>query len=310
MDEVFAADVAEYLERQPRQLPSKYFYDPLGSALFEAICRLPCYRITRSESALLQRHARDIVSTLAAPHLPRRARLRQRRQAGHPGRTFWRPLPDGALNRHLLSRAADGQQPDRRPWRRRRHRRARSDLRGRAAGAGTRTAQHQRADARAVPRLQHRQFRPRRRPRPDVAHPPLAAKRATRCCSAATWSNPKPTCCWPMPTRCTSPPRSTATCFAASTTSWVATSTLDGFGHRAVWNAAHQRVEMHLVSRRRQTVEIAASNLKVTFRGGDAIWTESSYKFRPDAVVADGLAAGFSAADQWARPTRSRRNSP
>ena len=49
----FVSDVAEYLQRTPRQLPSRYFYDALGSALFDAICRLPWYRVTRAETALL-----------------------------------------------------------------------------------------------------------------------------------------------------------------------------------------------------------------------------------------------------------------
>ena len=62
----FAADVAEYLQRAPRQLPSKYFYDELGSSLFDAICRLPWYRVTRAESALLARHARNILSPFGA----------------------------------------------------------------------------------------------------------------------------------------------------------------------------------------------------------------------------------------------------
>ena len=61
----FAAEVRDYLQRTPRQLPSKYFYDALGSALFEAICRLPWYRITRAESALLERHAREILRAAA-----------------------------------------------------------------------------------------------------------------------------------------------------------------------------------------------------------------------------------------------------
>src|SRR5205085_12514523 len=56
----FAEDVAYYLSLTPRQLPSRYLYDELGSALFESICRLPWYRITRTERALLERHARDI----------------------------------------------------------------------------------------------------------------------------------------------------------------------------------------------------------------------------------------------------------
>ena len=67
MSRDFAAEVAEYLQRTPRQLPSKFFYDDLGSALFEAICRLPWYRITRAERALLQLHAREILAPLRRP---------------------------------------------------------------------------------------------------------------------------------------------------------------------------------------------------------------------------------------------------
>ena len=55
--EGFAADVAFYLQQTPRQLPSRYFYDGLGSALFDAICRLPWYWVARAETALLARHA-------------------------------------------------------------------------------------------------------------------------------------------------------------------------------------------------------------------------------------------------------------
>jgi uncharacterized SAM-dependent methyltransferase len=56
----FAADVRYYLSLTPRQLPSEYFYDALGSALFDAICRLPWYGITRAESRLLTGHSADI----------------------------------------------------------------------------------------------------------------------------------------------------------------------------------------------------------------------------------------------------------
>ena len=49
----FADDVAYYLTLTPRQLPSRYLYDELGSSLFEAICRLPWYGIARAESRLL-----------------------------------------------------------------------------------------------------------------------------------------------------------------------------------------------------------------------------------------------------------------
>src|SRR5688572_33178079 len=56
----FAADVRYYLTLTPRQLPSEYLYDALGSVLFDAICRLPWYRITRAESRLLAAHGGDV----------------------------------------------------------------------------------------------------------------------------------------------------------------------------------------------------------------------------------------------------------
>src|SRR5215218_154775 len=63
----FAADVARDLALAPKQLQSKYFYDALGSSLFEAICRLPWYRITRAESALLATNAAEILRPVPRP---------------------------------------------------------------------------------------------------------------------------------------------------------------------------------------------------------------------------------------------------
>src|SRR5262245_18538775 len=58
---VFVEEVRHFLTQQPRQLPSRYLYDDVGSALFEAICRLPSYPLTRAELRLLARHAREIL---------------------------------------------------------------------------------------------------------------------------------------------------------------------------------------------------------------------------------------------------------
>src|ERR1700752_2940679 len=60
----FAWDVQYYLTLQPRQLPSRYLYDDLGSALFEAICRLPWYGITRAEARMLETHGREVFTRL------------------------------------------------------------------------------------------------------------------------------------------------------------------------------------------------------------------------------------------------------
>jgi len=63
----FAADARHYLTQSPRQMASRYFYDALGSRLFDAICELPWYRVTRAETALLARHGADILRHAGAP---------------------------------------------------------------------------------------------------------------------------------------------------------------------------------------------------------------------------------------------------
>jgi dimethylhistidine N-methyltransferase len=56
----FAEDVRAGLTAAPKRLPPRWFYDALGSSLFESICRLPWYQITRAEFALLEHHAVEI----------------------------------------------------------------------------------------------------------------------------------------------------------------------------------------------------------------------------------------------------------
>lgn len=64
----FAAEVRTGLTKTgQRELPSKYLYDELGSALFEAICVLPEYGLTRADTRLLQRYSREIIARLPSP---------------------------------------------------------------------------------------------------------------------------------------------------------------------------------------------------------------------------------------------------
>src|SRR5438128_2171175 len=60
----FAADVRAGLTAQPKTLSPKYFYDELGSHLFEAICYLPEYYLTRAETEILRRYAGEMVGRL------------------------------------------------------------------------------------------------------------------------------------------------------------------------------------------------------------------------------------------------------
>src|SRR5260370_199647 len=56
----FARDVSAGLSAQPKHLPCRYFYDREGSLLFEEICQLEEYYLTRAEREILTRHAGEI----------------------------------------------------------------------------------------------------------------------------------------------------------------------------------------------------------------------------------------------------------
>lgn len=60
----FAVDVAEGLAAEQKQLAARYFYDDLGSALFEAITLLPEYGLTRADERLLRKHASEIAAAV------------------------------------------------------------------------------------------------------------------------------------------------------------------------------------------------------------------------------------------------------
>jgi L-histidine Nalpha-methyltransferase len=72
---------------------------------------------------------------------------------------------------------------------------------------------------------------------------------------------------------------------------------LRGFAHRAVWNDAEGRIEMHLVSLRPQAVHLNGHTIR--FAPGETIHTENSYKHTPDGFRAIASAAGWRAERMW-----------
>ncbi|MCU1293340.1 MAG: egtD [Bryobacterales bacterium] len=74
---------------------------------------------------------------------------------------------------------------------------------------------------------------------------------------------------------------------------------LRSFSHEVRWNAAARRIEMHLLSCRDQTVFIRVLNRKFAFCAGETIWTESSHKFTTDELDAYAEASGFSSVRSW-----------
>ncbi|HTI78488.1 MAG TPA: L-histidine N(alpha)-methyltransferase [Mycobacterium sp.] len=77
---------------------------------------------------------------------------------------------------------------------------------------------------------------------------------------------------------------------------------VDSFEHVAKWNAAEERIEMWLRASRAQAVRIAALDLSVDFAEGEEMLTEVSCKFRPEGVDAELAAAGLRRTHWWTDP--------
>jgi L-histidine Nalpha-methyltransferase len=78
---------------------------------------------------------------------------------------------------------------------------------------------------------------------------------------------------------------------------------LNGFRHQSIWNAAESRIEMHLVSVGAQQVHLPANmggpDLTIEFAAGETIHTENSYKFSVAGIQALLAAAGFELTRTW-----------
>lgn len=75
---------------------------------------------------------------------------------------------------------------------------------------------------------------------------------------------------------------------------------LEQFRHQAVYNKIHHRIEMQLISQTNQTVWI--SGVPIQFVAGEAIWTESSYKYTLASFAFLAAQAGYEVAEVWTDP--------
>jgi L-histidine Nalpha-methyltransferase len=74
---------------------------------------------------------------------------------------------------------------------------------------------------------------------------------------------------------------------------------VDAFDHVALWNAEREWIEMRLRATRRMTVHIAELGLHVPFAEGEEMRTETSAKFRPGALRAELTGTGFELTELW-----------
>ena len=74
---------------------------------------------------------------------------------------------------------------------------------------------------------------------------------------------------------------------------------LGNFAHEARYNRRERRIEMHLRSRRAQSVRIRAAGIAVPFVEGETIWTEACHKYRLEELPEMARRTGFLPVTQW-----------
>ena len=290
------ADVQYYLTLSPRQLPSRYFYDALGSALFDAICRLPWYGVTRAENRLLVRYRSEIfarsgsISTLVELGSGSGEKLRTLLEAPTRGGHATVHLVDvsAAALESALGRLADvfGLTPVA-------HQaeyedglvavsRARRTGRALALFLGSNIGNFDRPGAESL-----------------LGQIRATLREGDRLLLGADLVKPERDLLLAY-----DDPLGVTAAFNRNilirlNTELDADFDLERFSHRAVWNPAESRVEMHLVSIADQRVRLGIAELEIDLFKGESIWTESSYKYRPDEIVALVEHAGFRCSAQW-----------
>src|ERR1700730_8954757 len=74
----------------------------------------------------------------------------------------------------------------------------------------------------------------------------------------------------------------------------------NAFMHRAIYNRDRHRIEMHLISKKAQTVRVLGRSF--SFRAGETIHTESSYKYSLERLTALARGSGWTALESWTDP--------
>lgn len=294
------ADVLGYLTATPRQLPSRALYDTLGSALFDAICQLPWYPVTRAERRLIAAHGEALADS-----------------AGQPERLVELGCGNGEKLSLLLG---PGDTPSHRALRR-------IDLVDISASALSSAARLV-GENRHVVIVTHQQ-----RYEEGLAIATSSRAPGERFAVLFLGSNignfdPPGAMAFLDTIRkalhkndaliigadLVKPQRDLLLAYddplgvtAAFNKNLLvrlnremgANFDITAFDHRAVWNAELSRVEMHLVSRSKQRVDIPAAGVSIDFVPGETIWTESSYKYNVQAFDALLRRAGFTPARHW-----------
>jgi L-histidine Nalpha-methyltransferase len=294
----FAACIRECLTKNgQRELPSKYLYDEVGSALFETISVLPEYGLTRADARLLQKHAHDIVDCLPLPlHVAelgsgsgKKTRWILEALSARQ-RTFYFPIEispsalaacEKELGQIDLVSIVGYEQTYLEGLRKVAQRRADGEhllvlFLGSTIGnfdrdAGDNFLRSVRGILREDDALLLGTDLEKNVDELVLAYDDPAGV------TAAFNKN----------------------LLARINRELGADFDLSLFAHEARWNAAERRIEMHLRSLTRQRVEIPAAGLRVMLDEDETIWTESSHKYRPGEAGEMAERTGFRCEGQW-----------
>ena len=296
-----AEDVRWGLGQTQKQLQPRYLYDALGSQLFEAICELPEYRITRAERGLLTAHAGAIGVGLASPV----TLVELGGGSGEKLALLIEPLVPmlADLRVALVDVSATA-----------------LDLASRTLGQfpGLRVAGYQATYEDGLRRVTHGRSGDETMMvaflGSNIGNLDMSAARAflgnlrsvlragDRLVLGVDLVKPAAEL-----VRAYADPLGVTAAFNKNLLGRLnrelgADFEFDQFAHRAVWNATASRVEMHLESLCAQTVSIPGADCRVRFVEGESIWTESSYKYETEGIAELAAAAGFARRDQWVDP--------
>jgi dimethylhistidine N-methyltransferase len=294
----FAAEVRAGLTKSgQRELPSKYLYDEVGSALFETICVLPEYGLTRADARLLQNHAREMVNRLPSPlqvaelgsGTGKKTRwileaLSQRQK------TYYYPIEispsalaacEKEMGQIDLVSVVGYERPYLEGLRAVADRRKETDhllvlFLGSTIGNFDR----------------------------DAARNFLRDMRAILLPGDALLLGTDLEKDIKVQILAYDDPAGVTAAFNLNSLGRInrelgANFDLGAFRHEARWNTEERRIEMHLCSLRKQAVEIPAAGLRVILNQGETIWTESSHKYRAGDIPAMARRNSFRLDSQW-----------
>lgn len=301
-DSTFAADVRAGLTAPRKHLPPKYFYDALGSRLFDAICLLPEYYLTRAENEILTARADEMVAAAGAPPLTllelgsgSAAKTRRvieailRRQP----RLLYVPVDISAT---ALESSAHALLQDYPPLRVEAYasdyESALANVRRESLADGGRVlALFLGSNVGNFDRQEARDFlrsvRRRALRRGDALLLGADLKKEPRVLEAAYDDPVGVTAAFNL------------NLLARINRELGADFDPRAFRHVARYDDGHGRVEMYLESRRAQTVSVAALGLEVRFDEGERVHTENSYKYDLEELSQLAAATGFERARTW-----------